>query len=108
MKKKLAEIYKTQRLTDKDFKNYYRPLKRSIEITPRSENLDGDLVVSMSVKEIFSGNITKFWFNDGWGAVEPDDYTFKMDICDFLDEHLKPLFWDIVEKNGVGEEFIIG
>tara|TARA_R110000803_G_scaffold187539_1_gene249916 strand:+ start:313 stop:639 length:327 start_codon:yes stop_codon:yes gene_type:complete len=108
MKKKLAEIHKTELLTDKDFKNYYRPLKRSIKVTPRSENLDGDLSISMSVKEVFSGNITKFHFNDYWGVVEPSNYTFEMRICDLLSEHLKPLFWDIVEKNGVGEEFIIG
>ena len=90
---------KTGFWTDKDFKNYYRPLKRSIKVTPRSENIDDDLVVSINVKEIFSGNITKFWFNDGWGVVEPDVYTFKMDFSEQLNYHLTSLFLDIVEEN---------
>ena len=101
MNKKLAEIHKTERLTDNDFKNYYRPLKRNIKVTPRSENLDNDLVITMDVKEIFSGNVTKFYFNDGWGVVEPDDYTFKMMYSELLDRHLKPLFWDIVKNKTI-------
>tara|TARA_B110000902_G_scaffold138928_1_gene160551 strand:+ start:81 stop:482 length:402 start_codon:yes stop_codon:yes gene_type:complete len=101
-----TKVMKTEFWTDsiafwnKDFKNYYLPLKSSIKVTPRDEY--GDLVISINVKEISSGNITKFWFNDGLTEVTYDDYTFKSDFSEQLNYHLTSLFLDIMyEYDGI-------
>ena len=99
MKKKLNQWHKEEFISYQDFKNYYRPLKRSVKVKTYMEDKILRFNVEMDVKEVFSNKITNFCYDTSFRCVEPYDYTFDMMYSELLDRHLKLVFFDIIENH---------